>query len=98
MSNCLRRPRCRDYRNYMTTHELTICQIGNSRGIRLPAGVLKKYGLNRLVILEEKPDELILRPVREKKLSWSETFQEMAKEREDWSHLETTTGDGLRDL
>ncbi len=82
----------------MKTHELTLCQIGNSRGIRLPAGVLKKYGMIRRVLLEEKSDELVLRPVREKKLSWAETFKEMAAEREDWSDLDTTTGDGLRDL
>ncbi len=82
----------------MKTHELTLCQIGNSRGIRLPAGVIKKYGMSRTVILEEKSDELVLRPLQEKKLSWAETFKEMAAEKEDWSDLETTTGDGLRDL
>ena len=82
----------------MKTHEIMLCQIGNSRGIRLPAGVLKKYGMSRMVLLEEKPDELVLRPVREKKLSWADTFKEMAAEKEDWSDLETATGDGLRDL
>lgn len=82
----------------MKTHELVLCQIGNSRGIRLPAGVLKKYGLTRRVLLEEKPDGLVLRPLREKKLSWADTFKEMAAEREDWSDLEVTAGDGLREL
>ena len=82
----------------MKTHEIMLCQIGNSRGIRLPAAVLKKYGMSRVVTLEEKVDELVLRPVREKKLSWTETFKEMAAENEDWSDLESTTGDGLRDL
>lgn len=75
--------------------ELTVTQIGNSRGIRLPAAMLKKYGITDTILLEERPDEIVLKTKKDKKLSWKETFAEMAKVKEDWSDLETAVGDGL---
>ena len=31
----------------------------------------------------------------DKRLSWEDTFKQMAKEREDWSDLDATMADGL---
>jgi hypothetical protein len=38
---------------------------------------------------------LVLRPTKQAKLSWKETYREMAAEKEDWSDWEVVTGDGL---
>ena len=79
----------------MKTVELAISRIGNSRGIRIPADILRRYKLGATVILEERADELALRPSKQAKLSRKETFAEMAAEKEDWSVWDTTSGDGL---
>ena len=80
--------------------ELKVTRIGNSRGVRLPAGALKRYEIEDVVIMEERSDGILLRvPGRTvPKLSWEETAAAMATDREDWSAWETTTGDGLDDL
>lgn len=80
----------------MKTVELAITRIGNSRGIRIPADILRRYKLGKSVILEERPDELALRPSKQTKHSWKETYAEMAAEKEDWSAWDTTSGDGLQ--
>ncbi len=81
----------------MKPMELPLTRIGNSRGVRLPAALIKKYGFSRTIILEARAREIVLRPKRETKLSWEETASEMAAEQEDWSDLESTVGDGLDD-
>jgi antitoxin MazE len=79
----------------METVELKITRIGNSRGVRLPAKIIQKYRLGDSVILEERPNEIALRPKRQKKLSWKETYKEMAAASEDWSDFDKLAGDGL---
>lgn len=79
------------------TRELKIARIGNSRGIRLPKLTLERYGLTDTVIMEEHPDAIILRPLATNKLSWEETFAEMAKEKEDWSDFDRLTSEGIDD-
>ncbi len=78
--------------------ELKVSRIGNSRGIRLPAALLKRYRIDDIVLVEEGEDSFTLRPKRTKKLSWKETAAEMAGERENWSDFERTVGDGLDSL
>ena len=75
--------------------ELKLSRIGNSRGIRLPASLLKRYHMEDIVLVEEGTDSITLRPKLSKKLSWKETAREMARAKEDWSDLETTVNDGL---
>ena len=75
--------------------ELKVVPIGNSRGVRLPKGVLAKYAIGDAVMLEEREDGLLLRSKKDKRLSWDETFREMAREREDWSEFNATVADGL---
>lgn len=81
----------------MKLTELTVTKIGNSRGIRLPAAMLKKYGITDTVLVEQHPDEIVLKTKKDKKLSWKETFAAMARANEDWSDLETTVGDGINE-
>jgi antitoxin component of MazEF toxin-antitoxin module len=84
----------------MKTVVLKVCRIGNSRGIRLPAGMLRKYHISDTVLVEEKSDEIVLRARRatRQKLSWEETAKAMAAAKEDWSGWEAATGDGMHDL
>jgi antitoxin MazE len=79
---------------------LKVARIGNSRGIRLPAAMLRKYHITDTVIVEEKTDEIVLRAgdASQPKLSWEETAKEIARTTEEWSEWEVTTGDGLHDL
>ena len=81
----------------MGTIVLKISRIGNSRGIRLPAALLRKYHIVDSLVLEEKADEIVLRPTRKKaqKLSWDDTATAMGASDEDWSEWETTASDGL---
>lgn len=82
----------------MKTVELTVTRVGNSRGVRLPANVLRRYRIRDKVIMEQRPDEIALRPVRSGKLTWEETAKAMASTKEDWSDWDSTVADGLREL
>ena len=75
--------------------ELKVVPIGNSRGVRLPKGMLTKYAIGDAVVLEEREEGLLLRSKKDKRLSWDETFKDMAREREDWSDFDATVADGL---
>ena len=75
--------------------ELKIVPIGNSRGVRLPKAVLDKYAIRDAVVVEEREEGLLLRSNKDKRLSWEETYMEMAREREDWSDFESAVADGL---
>jgi antitoxin MazE len=81
----------------MSATVLKISRIGNSRGVRLPAAMLRKYDIRETVIVEERADEIALRPRRmvHRKLSWTETAKAMAAAREDWSDWDATLSDGL---
>jgi antitoxin component of MazEF toxin-antitoxin module len=91
---------CRNYRNHvMKTSELTVTRVGNSRGVRLPAEVLRRYHIGDTLIMEQRVDEIALRPrrARNQKLSWAETYQRMAQTDEDWTDLESLP-EGLHHL
>ena len=75
--------------------ELKVVPIGNSRGVRLPKAVLDKYAIRDAVVIEEREDGLLLRSKKDKRLSWDETYEEMARERENWGDFESTVADGL---
>ena len=83
----------------MKTSELSVTRVGNSRGVRLPAEVLRRYRVGDTLIMEQRPDEIILRPKRSRspKLTWAETYQQMAQADEDWSGWESLP-EGLTDL
>lgn len=81
----------------MRRRELKVTRIGNSRGVRLPAATLARYGIGEHLVMEERSDGILLRPADASvaKLSWDETAREMAASDEDWSALDATLGDGL---
>ena len=75
--------------------ELKIVQIGNSHGVRLPRELLAKYLMRDAVILEERKDGVLLRSTGSPRLSWEETYKEMARDREDFADLDVALADGL---
>ena len=82
----------------MKTVELTLAQIGNSRGIRLSADLIRRHGFEQGIVMEDRGHEIVLRPkAGPRKLSWKETYVEMAAAWEDWSDWERATADGLED-
>jgi antitoxin component of MazEF toxin-antitoxin module len=84
----------------MKPTELKVARIGNSRGIRIPARTLERYRIGATVVMEERSDGILLRPVgsASSKLSWDETAREMAAMGEDWTAWETTLGDRLEEI
>jgi mRNA interferase MazF len=81
----------------MKTRELKVARIGNSRGVRLPASSLKRYSVGSVMIMEERAEGILLRPVGPtvKKLTWEDTAREMAASGEDWSEWDEADLDGL---
>ncbi len=81
----------------MSTTELKIAQIGNSRGVRLPARVLRRYRIGGVVMMEEKSDGIFLRPCgpATEKLSWEDTARAMAEGGEDWTAWDAVSSDGM---
>jgi len=81
----------------MTHRELKITRIGNSRGVRLPADSLRRYRIGDMVVMEERSDGILLRPMGRAvaKLSWEETARAMTTSGEDWSGWDPLAADGL---
>ena len=84
----------------MQTTELKLSKIGNSRGVRIPADVLRRYAFTDEVIMVESVDGILLRPKKkaDTKLSWADTAKAMANAEESWSEWDGTDSDGLSDL
>jgi antitoxin MazE len=78
------------------TIELKIVPIGNSKGVRLPKAILERYAIGDTLVLEAHEKGLVFRNERDKRLSWADTYQDMAREREDWQSIEDAAiADGL---
>lgn len=75
--------------------DVKLVAVGNSKGIRLPKGLLQKYGWSESLVLEEMEGGVFLYSEETNKLSWEETYRTMAAEKEDWSDFDATVGDGL---
>jgi mRNA interferase MazF len=81
----------------MKTQELKVARIGNSRGVRLPASSLKRYAVGPVLVMEERTEGILLRPLGPavEKLSWEDTAREMSAANEDWSEWDALDADGL---
>ena len=61
-----------------------LVSIGNSKGIRIPAALLRQYGINEEVELLPGKDEIVIRPVQRKPRNcWDEAFALMRERNED---------------
>lgn len=84
----------------MRTAPLKLTRIGNSRGVRLPAETIRRYGISETVIMEERPEGILLHAGAPPpgKLSWEDTARAMARGGEEWSDWDTTAGDGIESI
>lgn len=83
--------------NQLRTRDVRLVPIGNSKGVRIPKALLEKYGLKDSLLIEETDGGLLLRNREKGKLSWEETYQAMAHEKESWEDFDATLLDGLED-
>jgi antitoxin MazE len=83
--------------NQARVNDVKLISIGNSKGVRIPQSLLRKYNLKDSLLLEETERGLLLRNKEENKLSWEETYKAMANEKESWDDLDLTLQDGLED-
>ena len=65
--------------------EANIIKIGNSKGIIIPANIIKLLGLEDSVQLEMENEKLIVRPSKKKKPreGWEESFKKMHENGDD---------------
>ena len=57
---------------------MRLIQIGNSRGVRIPAALIKQAGLEDCELeLKVIEDGLLLRPVQPARQGWAEAFKSM---------------------
>ena len=55
--------------------EADIVSIGNSRGIRIPAHILKLCGIEKKVRMEVRDGQIMLTPVKAVRQGWEEAFR-----------------------
>ena len=63
--------------------ELSVINVGNSKGIRLPKTILKKYSISDKVELIFEKDYIILKPKTEPRKDWDKAFQKMHENGDD---------------
>lgn len=77
---------------------LKLVPIGNSLGVRLSRPLLSKYGMESVVIAEQRPDGILLRGANPNKATLEQTFTEMAAAQEQWDDFDALSNDGLDKL
>jgi antitoxin MazE len=82
-------------RSSLSLLEARVVAVGNSRGIRLPKGLLQRYNIGETLILESRPEGILLRVPDGDRLSWVDTYREMAASGERNDEWDATLGDGL---
>jgi len=80
------------------SRDIKLVAVGNSRGVRLPRDLLRKYGISDALVLEERPEGILLRGTSGAKMSLDQTFTEMAAAQEDWNDWDAVAADGLEAL
>ena len=63
--------------------ELSIINIGNSKGRRLTKTILEKYNIQDKIELILDKDFIVLKPKAEPRKDWEKAFQEMHKNGDD---------------
>ena len=63
--------------------ELSIIQIGNSKGFRLPKTLIEKYNIKEKVELILEKGYLIIKPISTPRKGWEASFKEMNENGDD---------------
>jgi len=79
----------------MKTIDLKLTRIGNSKGVRLPAELIHRFGFSESLAGEVRKDGLLLKPKKRTKLSWEETAREMGASDESWAEWDASVADGI---
>ena len=58
--------------------KVNLVPIGNSKGVRIPASVIKECGLGDELELRVENGVIVLAPVRGVRAGWDEAFERMA--------------------
>ena len=81
------------------TRDIKLIPMEGSQGICLPDFILRKYGFSDSLLLEETAKGVLLRKKEitdeVKKISWEETYKEMAGQKEDWDDFDIAIQDGI---
>jgi len=63
--------------------EVSIIQIGNSKGIRFSKTIIEKYNLRDKVDLILETGQIIIKPLTKPRRGWEKAFQEMSEQEDD---------------
>lgn len=63
--------------------EVSIIQIGNSKGIRLNKSLLERYNIKDKIELVLEKDQLVIKPKATPRKGWESAFREMHETGED---------------
>lgn len=63
--------------------ELSIINIGNSKGVRLSKTILEKYSISDKIELILEKDYIILKPKTEPRKGWDKAFKKMHENGDD---------------
>jgi antitoxin MazE len=75
------------------TMQVSLIQVGNSKGISLSKELLDKYQITDKLELVLENDYILLRPVAEPRKNWEESFAEMHKNGDDRLLIDTVFED-----
>ena len=73
--------------------EISIIQIGNSKGLRLSRSILDRYNIKDKVELILEEGQIILKPIEQPRKGWDEAFQKMHANGDDQLLLDDVFGD-----
>ncbi|MCJ8166469.1 AbrB/MazE/SpoVT family DNA-binding domain-containing protein [Pontibacter sp. E15-1] len=73
--------------------EVSIIQIGNSKGLRLSKSILDRYNIKDKVELILEKGQIILRPVEHPRKGWDQAFKKMHENGDDQLLLDDVFGD-----
>ncbi|MEX2593996.1 MAG: AbrB/MazE/SpoVT family DNA-binding domain-containing protein [Anditalea sp.] len=63
--------------------EISIIQIGNSKGLRLNKSILDRYNIKDKVELILEEGQIILKPIESPRKGWDEAFKKMHEKGDD---------------
>ena len=63
--------------------EVSIVQIGNSKGIRFSKTIIEKYNLRDKVDLILEKGHIVIKPLTNPRKGWEEAFKEMSDQGDD---------------
>jgi antitoxin MazE len=71
--------------------EAKVIQIGTSKGIRIPASMLKHFDNPTSFDIKEKNDSIVLEPINnEPRAGWAQAFKKMHEEGDDTLLIDDT--------